>query len=155
MPLATFCKLITEQQVLNSPYRLSPLHHSPYKTVDSSLREAKNNVCGLFAACMLRATRSPPWHSARCLLGGCSLPRLLACSIARLHPFPRYPPSLPSPPTFSMHVRRSLPSATFPAIPHAPRSCSTPLPQLTSSLFLPRSLARSLDRLFTPIPSLP
>jgi hypothetical protein len=75
------------------------------------------------------------------LLGGCSFPRLLARSIARLHPFPRYPPCLPSPPTLSIHV---LPSAAFPAIPHAPRCCSMPLLQLTSSLFLPSSLARSI-----------
>ena len=83
LPLATSCRLIKEQQVLNSAYRLSPLLHSPYKTVDSSIREAKNNVRGLLVVCMWRATRSPPWHSARCLLGGCTLPRrILACSLA-------------------------------------------------------------------------
>ena len=87
MPLATSCRLIKEQQVLNSPYRLSPLHHLPYKTVDSSLREAKNNVRGLLAACnaVHVAHHSLPSvafrnESACCLLGGCSLPRLLARS---------------------------------------------------------------------------
>ena len=82
--------------------------------------------------CMWRTTRSPPWHSARCLLRGCSLPRLLARSLARLHPFPRYPPSLRSPSNLSMHVRHSK-----------------------EELPLPSFLARSLDHLFTPIPSLP
>jgi hypothetical protein len=144
MPLATSCRLIKEQQVLNGPYRLSPLHHSPYKTVDSSLRQAKNNERGLLVACMWIATRPPLRHSARCLLGGCSLPILLARSIARFHPFPRYPSSLPSPPTPSVHVRHSLPSTAFPAIPHASRCRSTPPQQLSSVLFLHCSLARSI-----------
>jgi hypothetical protein len=68
----------------------------------------------------------------------------LACSLARLLSFPRYPPSLPSPPTPSVHAHHFLSSAAFPAIPHAPRCRSTPPPQLTSSLFLPSSLARSI-----------
>jgi hypothetical protein len=143
----TSCRLIKEQQVLNGPYRLFPLHR-PYKTVDSSLREAKNNVRGLLVACMWRATRSPPRLSARCLLGGCSLPRLLARSIACLLPIPRYPSSLPFPPTPSVHVRHSLPSAAFlpfhtlPAVVARHRSNS-----LAPSSFLPRSLARSLVHL--------
>jgi hypothetical protein len=76
MPLATSCRLIKEQQVLNNPYRLSPLHYSPYKTVDSSLREAKSNVCGLLA-CMHVARHSLP-SVAFCTLPAQRLPPL-AC----------------------------------------------------------------------------
>jgi hypothetical protein len=91
MPLATSCRLIKEQQVLNSPYRLSPLHHLPYKTVDSSLREAKNNVRGFLAACNavhVAHHSLPSVHSARCLLGGCSLPSLVCLLTRSFTPIP-------------------------------------------------------------------
>jgi hypothetical protein len=44
------------------------------------LRNAKNNVRGLLAACMWRATRSPSRHSARCLLEAAPI---LSCSLNR------------------------------------------------------------------------
>jgi hypothetical protein len=149
MPLATSCRLIKEPQVLSSPYRFSPLHHSPYKTVDSSesLREARNNVRGLRVACMWRATRSPPLrgipHAA------CSeADPLLACSLARSlvysHSLATLPPFLPHPPRRCMCATRSPPqhSRPFHTLPAAV-SCHR-RNSLAPSSFLARSLARSL-----------
>jgi hypothetical protein len=114
------------------------------------LREAKNNVRGLLAACMWRATRSESLPSVAFR----TLParRLLSFSLALLldRSFTQIP-SLPSLSSFPTHPvdACAFPSAAFQAIPHGAHCCSTPLQQLTSSVvapssFLPRSLASPL-----------
>ncbi len=101
MPLATSCRLIKEQQVLNGPYRLSPLDHSPYKTVPSV------------------AFRT---LSARRLLPS-SLARSLDRSFTPI-------PSLPSLPSFPTHpVDACAPLAPLRGIPgHSAESARPPLP---------------------------
>ena len=110
--LRTHQRATSAQRRVYGPYRLSPLHHSPYKTVDSSLREAKTICVGC----------PTPWHSVRCLLPF----RLLARLITRLLPFPRYP-SISHPLRRCMCATRSPPrhSRPFHTIPAAAATAAT------------------------------
>jgi hypothetical protein len=71
MPLATSCRLIKEQQVLDNPYRLSPLHHSPYKMFIYTHSLATlppflpHPPCQCMCAAPLSPLRGIPGHSTR------------------------------------------------------------------------------------------